>query len=73
MCPILHEEPIQQVSTTGMFPSPAQHKYDPYANTYNPGWRDHPNLSYGTIKSTKIIIDNLSNLGYQEIRVLVYP
>ncbi|XP_022863679.1 uncharacterized protein LOC111383764, partial [Olea europaea var. sylvestris] len=23
------------------------HKYDPYANTYNPGLRDHPNLSYG--------------------------
>ncbi|XP_022880909.1 uncharacterized protein LOC111398207 [Olea europaea var. sylvestris] len=21
--------------------------YDPYANTYNPGFRDHPNLSYG--------------------------
>ncbi|XP_068649028.1 uncharacterized protein [Aristolochia californica] len=22
-------------------------KYDPYSNTYNMGWRDHPNLSYG--------------------------
>ncbi|KAJ8751474.1 hypothetical protein K2173_016691 [Erythroxylum novogranatense] len=22
-------------------------KYDPYSNTYNPGWRDHPNLRYG--------------------------
>ena len=25
-----------------------QHKkYDPYTNTYNEGWRDHPNLRYG--------------------------
>ncbi|XP_028802716.1 uncharacterized protein LOC114757797 [Neltuma alba] len=23
-------------------------KYDPYSNTYNPGWRDHPNLRYGS-------------------------
>ena len=30
-----------------MFPGLAQCKYDPYANSYNPGWRDHPNLSYG--------------------------
>ncbi|KAL8511281.1 hypothetical protein ACS0TY_017914 [Phlomoides rotata] len=22
-------------------------KYDPHSNTYNPGWRDHPNLRYG--------------------------
>ncbi|XP_051146219.1 uncharacterized protein LOC127261841 isoform X2 [Andrographis paniculata] len=21
--------------------------YDPYSNTYNPGWRDHPNFRYG--------------------------
>ena len=24
-----------------------QRKYDPYSNTYNEGWRDHPNLGYG--------------------------
>ena len=23
-----------------------QPKYDPYANTYNPGWRDHPNMRW---------------------------
>ncbi|XP_045831120.1 uncharacterized protein LOC123922450 [Trifolium pratense] len=22
-------------------------KYDPYSNTYNPGWRDHPNFGWG--------------------------
>lgn len=26
---------------------PGQRKYDPHSNIYNPGWRDHPNLSYG--------------------------
>ena len=24
-----------------------QRKYDPFSHTYNPGWRDHPNLRYG--------------------------
>ena len=24
-----------------------QRKYDPYFNTYNEGWRDHPSLRYG--------------------------
>ncbi|KAF7844718.1 hypothetical protein G2W53_001623 [Senna tora] len=24
-----------------------QRRYDPYSSTYNPGWRDHPNFSYG--------------------------
>ena len=26
---------------------PQQQQYNPYSNTYNPGWRDHPNLRYG--------------------------
>ncbi|KAL5583464.1 hypothetical protein UlMin_015906 [Ulmus minor] len=29
----------------GGFPG-QQRKYDPYAPTFNPGWKDHPNLSY---------------------------
>ena len=47
ICPTLQEEPIEQVNAAGGFPGQPQRKYDPYANTYNPGWRDHPNLSYG--------------------------
>ena len=47
MCPTLHEESCQQANATGVFPGPAQRKYDPYSNFYNPGWRDHPNLCYG--------------------------
>ena len=26
---------------------PQQQQYNPYSNTYNPGWRDHMNLKYG--------------------------
>jgi hypothetical protein len=47
MCPTLQEEPIKQVNAAGGFPGQPQRKYDPYLSTYNPGWRDHPNLSYG--------------------------
>ena len=47
MCPTLQEEPIEQVNVAGGFPGQPQRKYDPYSNTYNPGWRDHPNFCYG--------------------------
>ncbi|XP_010279321.1 PREDICTED: uncharacterized protein LOC104613275 [Nelumbo nucifera] len=44
MCPTLQDEPYEQANVVGGFP---QKRYDPYSNTYNAGWRDHPNLSYG--------------------------
>ncbi|XP_071920785.1 uncharacterized protein [Coffea arabica] len=45
-CPILQEDGAEQVNMAGGVPAP-RWQYDPYSNTYNPGWRDHPNLSYG--------------------------
>ncbi|XP_071940068.1 uncharacterized protein [Coffea arabica] len=45
-CPILQEDGAEQVNMAGDVPAPRR-QYDPYSNTYNPGWRDHPNLSYG--------------------------
>ncbi|XP_073152859.1 uncharacterized protein [Henckelia pumila] len=47
MCLTLQEGSIEQVNATGGFPGPPQRNYDPYSNTYNPGWKDHPNLRYG--------------------------
>ena len=47
MCPTLQEVLIEQVNVAGGFPGQPQRKYDPYSSTYYPGWRDHPNLSYG--------------------------
>ncbi|XP_073315872.1 uncharacterized protein [Primulina huaijiensis] len=46
MCPLLQEEPMQQANAIGGFPGQPQRRYDPYSNSYNPGWRDHPNFSY---------------------------
>ena len=46
MCPTLQEEPIEQVNAAGGFLGQPQRKYDPYLSMYNPGWRDHPNLSH---------------------------
>ncbi|XP_042460201.1 uncharacterized protein LOC122043663 [Zingiber officinale] len=43
-CPNLHQdESVAAISR----PRFQQHKYDPNSSTYNPGWRDHPNLRYG--------------------------
>nr|XP_027077163.1 uncharacterized protein LOC113700934 [Coffea arabica] len=45
-CPILQEDGAEQVNMAGGVPAPRR-QYDPYSNTYNPDWRDHPNFSYG--------------------------
>ncbi|KAK8636610.1 hypothetical protein V6N13_124352 [Hibiscus sabdariffa] len=42
-CPCLQEE--AQVNAVN-FSGPPQRPYNPYNNTYNPGWKDHPNFSY---------------------------
>ncbi|XP_021629577.1 uncharacterized protein LOC110627535 [Manihot esculenta] len=43
LCPSLQEED-QQVNAVGGFNG--QQRYDPYSNTYNPGWKEYPNFSY---------------------------
>ncbi|XP_051148226.1 uncharacterized protein LOC127263245 [Andrographis paniculata] len=45
-CPTLHEDSHADVKAAG-FNQPRRPQYDPYSNTYNPGWKDHPNLRYG--------------------------
>ncbi|KAL0439627.1 UNVERIFIED_CONTAM: hypothetical protein Slati_2445700 [Sesamum latifolium] len=46
VCPTLHEESTENADAVGGFFG-QQRRYDPFSNTYNPGWRDHPNLRYG--------------------------
>ncbi|XP_048492418.1 uncharacterized protein LOC125493273 [Beta vulgaris subsp. vulgaris] len=41
-CPTLQED-TQQVNALGY---QGNRKYDPYSNSYNPGWRDHPTFTY---------------------------
>ncbi|XP_073120661.1 uncharacterized protein [Henckelia pumila] len=48
MCPTLQEKMSAQLNAAGGFPGPPQQRnYDPYSNTFNRGWKDHPNLRYG--------------------------
>ncbi|XP_027166394.1 uncharacterized protein LOC113766399 [Coffea eugenioides] len=44
--PMMQEDGVEQVNMSRGVPAPRK-PYDPYSNTYNPGWRDHPNFSYG--------------------------
>ena len=49
-CPTLYEENNnEQVNVVGGFQgqNEFQRKYDPFSNTYNLGWRDHPDFSCG--------------------------
>uniref|UniRef100_A0A803MKM1 Uncharacterized protein n=1 Tax=Chenopodium quinoa TaxID=63459 RepID=A0A803MKM1_CHEQI len=43
-CPTLQSE---DVNALGGFSSQQNRKYDPLSQTYNEGWKDHPNLRYG--------------------------
>ncbi|XP_024043124.1 uncharacterized protein LOC112099856 [Citrus clementina] len=58
MCPTLQDEPVEQFNAVRGFPGMPQRRYDPYAQTYNPGWKDHPNFSYG---ATTTSIQNLDS------------
>ncbi|XP_027178099.1 uncharacterized protein LOC113777264 [Coffea eugenioides] len=46
MCPMIQKESAEQVNMAGHAPAPRM-PYDPYSNTCNLSWRDHPNFSYG--------------------------
>ncbi|XP_042407530.1 uncharacterized protein LOC121997267 [Zingiber officinale] len=55
-CPNLHQdESVAAISR----PQFQQHKYDPNSSTYNPGWRDHPNLRI----IQQVILSNFSNIS----------
>ncbi|GER32025.1 retropepsin-like protein [Striga asiatica] len=45
-CPLINGEMEAQANAIGSNNGPGQN-YDPFSNTYNPDWRDHPNLRYG--------------------------
>jgi hypothetical protein len=48
MCSIIQKDYIEQANVVdGAFNGQPQRKYDPFSNTYNPEWRDYPNLCYG--------------------------
>ena len=67
MCPTLQEDYSENVNAIGGFPGQPQRKYDPFSNTYNPGWRDHPNFSYGNQGGRNFNFQqgNLSTSQYQ--------
>ncbi|KAK9691277.1 hypothetical protein RND81_09G186600 [Saponaria officinalis] len=41
----MHEEHFEEVNAAG-YMEPPQRKWDPYSNTFNPGWKEHPNLKW---------------------------
>ena len=45
-CPQLIENGGWESANAVGFQGQNQPQYDPYSNTYNPGWRDHPNMKW---------------------------
>ncbi|XP_027157814.1 uncharacterized protein LOC113759438 [Coffea eugenioides] len=48
MCPTLQEDSPEQANIVEDFSGPPPRRNDPFAPTYNPGWRNHPNFSYAS-------------------------
>ncbi|XP_071918729.1 uncharacterized protein [Coffea arabica] len=63
MCPIMQEEGAEQVNMVGHALAPRR-PFNPYSRIYNPGWRDHPNLSYGGNRQTNFVPNKQP--GYQQ-------
>nr|XP_027076985.1 uncharacterized protein LOC113700728 [Coffea arabica] len=63
MCLMIQEESAEQVNMAGHAPTPRK-AYDPYSNTYNAGWRDHPNLIYGGNMQCNFVSNRQQ--GYQQ-------
>ncbi|KAM5558015.1 hypothetical protein ABKV19_019984, partial [Rosa sericea] len=53
-CPQLMEEGGQEgVNAIGFQQGYQRPRNDPYSNTYNPGWRDHPNFRWKDNENTQ--------------------
>ncbi|XP_021728348.1 uncharacterized protein LOC110695424 [Chenopodium quinoa] len=67
-CPTLQEEQNEQANAMGFQGQGPQRRYDPYSNTYNPGWRDHPNLRYGNIQGNQQHQNSQGQQQFQQYR-----
>jgi len=71
MCPTMQEDYIEQANVVdGAFNGQLQRKYDPFFHTYNPGWRDHPNLHYGNILNKAIKDDSSIPMDFSPNKII---
>ena len=56
MWPTLQEDSLQQANAVGGFQGQQRQRYDPYSNSYNEGWKDHPNFRYGNQQGTSNMV-----------------
>nr|XP_027083718.1 uncharacterized protein LOC113706020 [Coffea arabica] len=54
MCSMIQKETAEHVNMASHALAPRK-QYDPYSSTYNPGWRDYPNLSYGGNRQSNFV------------------
>ncbi|KAM1895815.1 hypothetical protein ACFX13_044518 [Malus domestica] len=52
-CPQLIENEVWESANAMGFGSQNQPRNDPFSNTYNPGWRDHPNFKWRESQQTQ--------------------
>ncbi|XP_008229105.1 PREDICTED: uncharacterized protein LOC103328489 [Prunus mume] len=71
MCPLLMDQGgHEQANALGGFQGQQRQKYDPYSNTYNVGWRDHPHFKWSNQDNGQQSVPNNYNRppGFSQAR-----
>ncbi|CAL9018519.1 unnamed protein product [Prunus brigantina] len=71
MCPLLMDQGgHEQANALGGFQGQQRQKYDPYSNTYNVGWRDHPHFKWSNQDNGQQFVPNNYNRppGFSQAR-----
>ncbi|XP_061359754.1 uncharacterized protein LOC133303794 [Gastrolobium bilobum] len=76
-CPSLHDSGSQvDQSVAAVFPENPQHQHqqqnNPFSNTYNPGWKNHPNLIWNQ-NQQNVPYQSQQNLPFQQRQQFVPP
>ncbi|KAI5323803.1 hypothetical protein L3X38_032875 [Prunus dulcis] len=62
MCPLLMDQGgHEQANALGGFQGQQRQKYDPYSNTYNVGWHDHPHFKWSNQDNRQQSVPNNYN------------
>ncbi|XP_061337760.1 uncharacterized protein LOC133284703 [Gastrolobium bilobum] len=76
-CPSLHDSGSQvDQSVAAVFPENPQHQHqqqnNPFSNTYNPGWKNHPNLIWNQ-NQQNVPYQSQQNLPFQQRQQFTVP
>lgn len=56
VCIMKGHDGLEKANALGGFQGQLKQKYDPYSNTYNKVWHDHPNLKWNNQNNVRQVV-----------------